>query len=122
MSVPTTQTPAEPWTDARNRLALETYADRLARHRDRLADDLDAAHLRIRWQAYERQACRQLTQQQVRVLTDAGVIVSSPDELDDRRLVQRRREQLAALSDLQRLVERAIEAHLPSGERSEGRA
>ena len=39
-----------------DRLDLELYADRLARHADRLADEIAAARLRLSWQLIEHDA------------------------------------------------------------------
>ncbi len=39
-----------------DRLDLELYADRLARHADRLADEISAARLRLSWQLIEHDA------------------------------------------------------------------
>ena len=89
-------------------LALEAYADRLDRARRRLEDDRQAAAQRIAWRRHERQARRQLAAGEIRALTDAGVLAPHPDDLDDHRVLQRRSEQLAALTNLQRLTAEAI--------------
>ena len=95
--------------DVRDALALEAYADRLERHRRRLADDLDAARLRTRWHEHERAARRQLTPEHLRALTDAGVLAPNANDLDERRTIERRRSQLAAIAELQSLTHAALD-------------
>jgi hypothetical protein len=88
-----------------DRLDLELYADRLTRHADRLADDLAAARLRVRWSAFERAAGVRLDPEDAARLTAAGVLLGPASEADDRSLMLRRRAELAALERLQGLVE-----------------
>jgi hypothetical protein len=50
------------------RLELELYADRLARHAERLRDDIDGARLRIAWSGIEAVARAELGARDVAVL------------------------------------------------------
>jgi hypothetical protein len=90
-----------------DRLDLELYADRLARHSDRLSDDLEAARLRMSWAVLERDAREALGARRVALLEAVGVI-ASPTADDDAALVARRRQQLGALEALQAHVELRI--------------
>jgi hypothetical protein len=91
-----------------DRLDLELYADRLARHSDRLSDDLEAARLRISWSALEREARLALGARQAALLEAVGVIADGTASDDDAALVARRRQQLGALEALQAHVEMRI--------------
>jgi hypothetical protein len=93
-----------------DRLDLELYADRLARHADRLSDDLEAARLRRSWAALEREARVALGARQVSLLEAVGVIADASAGGDDAALVARRRQQLGALEALQSHVEMRIAA------------
>jgi hypothetical protein len=93
-----------------DRLDLELYADRLARHADRLHDELEAARLRLAWSSLERTARAELEGREVALLEAVGVLTPATCG-DDRALVERRRGQLAALSRLQAYVERRIDEH-----------
>jgi hypothetical protein len=91
-----------------DRLDLELYADRLARHSDRLSDDLEAARLRLAWSALEREARLALGARQSALLEAVGVIAAGSGQEDDAALVARRRQQLGALEALQSHVEMRI--------------
>ena len=75
------------------RIELELYADRLARHAERLRDDVDGARLRLVWEELEG-----------RVRAELG----ARDAAGERRLLERRLRQLQALERLQSLVEREL--------------
>ncbi|HEY1480132.1 MAG TPA: hypothetical protein VGF46_08890 [Gaiellales bacterium] len=90
-----------------DRLDLELYADRLARHSDRLSDDLEAARLRISWGELEREARVALGARRASLLEAVGVIADGSSD-DDAALVARRRQQLGALEALQAHVEMRI--------------
>jgi hypothetical protein len=91
-----------------DRLDLELYADRLARHSDRLSDDLEAARLRISWGELEREARVALGARRASLLEAVGVIAEDGSSDDDAALVARRRQQLGALEALQSHVEMRI--------------
>jgi hypothetical protein len=89
-----------------DRLDLELYADRLAGHAERIADDIAAARLRLSWAAFETQARTRLPAADGRMLEAIGVLGPLPGTAEeDRRLVDRRRGQLEALGRLQALAE-----------------
>ena len=91
-----------------DRLDLELYADRLARHADRLSDEISAARLRLSWQLIERDARMELAVDETARLEAVGVL-GAPDGSDqDGRLIERRHDQLAAISRLQEIVERKL--------------
>jgi hypothetical protein len=91
-----------------DRLDLELYADRLTRHASRLADEVAAARLRLCWQRLEREAQNELGATAWMQLETLG-IVSGCINADDQQLLTRRRDQLAALAQLQELVEQRIQ-------------
>jgi hypothetical protein len=94
---------------AMDRLDLELYADRLAQHAERIADDIAAARLRLSWSAFEAQARTRLAAADGRVLEAIGVLGPLPGTAEeDRRLVERRRGQLEALARLQVLAEEQL--------------
>ena len=89
------------------RLELELYADRLARHAERLRDDIDGARLRIAWGGIEAVARAELGSRDVAVLEALGALVR-PDAAAERRLLERRIRQLECVERLQALVEREL--------------
>jgi hypothetical protein len=91
-----------------DRLDLELYADRLARHASRLADELAAARLRLTWAELERAAREELGAGRSLLLESLGVLAQIDASGADEALLARRREQLEALAALQVYVERAI--------------
>jgi hypothetical protein len=91
-----------------DRLDLELYADRLARHSDRLSDDLEAARLRMAWAMLERDARAALGPRRAALLEAVGVIADEETGAGDAALVARRRQQLGALEALQAHVEMRI--------------
>jgi hypothetical protein len=93
-----------------DRLDLELYADRLARHAARLSDDLEAARLRIAWSVLERDARAALGARRASLLEAVGVLADDVTSSDDAALVARRRQQLGALEALQSHVEMRIAA------------
>jgi hypothetical protein len=92
-----------------DRLELELYADRLARHAERLRDDVDGARLRIAWSGIETVARAELGARDVAVLEALGALVQ-PDAAAERRLLERRLRQLECLERLQAIVEQQLEA------------
>jgi hypothetical protein len=92
-----------------DRLDLELYADRLARHASRLADELAAARLRLTWAELERAARAELGAGRSQLLEALGVLAQDDTGGADAALLARRREQLEALAALQVYVERRIE-------------
>jgi hypothetical protein len=93
-----------------DRLDLELYADRLARHASRLADELAAARLRLTWAELERTARTELGAGRSLLLESLGVLAPADSSGADEALLARRREQLEALAALQVYVERSISA------------
>ena len=87
------------------RLELELYADRLARHAERLRDDIDGARLRMAWAGIEAVARAELGASDVAVLEALGALVQA-DAAAERRLLERRIRQLECVERLQALVER----------------
>jgi hypothetical protein len=90
-----------------DRLDLELYADRLARHAGRLADDVEAARLRAAWAELEDEARAALGARRSALLEAVGVLAADPVR-DDAELMARRVLQLEALEELQALVEARI--------------
>ena len=91
-----------------DRLDLELYADRLARHADRLSDDLEAARLRMSWAVLEQDARAALGARRTALLEAVGVMADDGTSDDDAALIARRRQQLGALEALQAHVEMRI--------------
>jgi len=91
------------------RIELELYADRLARHAERLRDDVEGGRMRIEWARLERRAREELGQRDSAVLEALGVLGADDDQAE-RRLIDRRLRQLRAVERLQALVEREIES------------
>jgi hypothetical protein len=92
-----------------DRLDLELYADRVARHAARLADDLAAARLRLAWVELEAGARAELPAGDALVLEAIGVLGAGGQD-DDEALIARRQRQLEALGRLQAIVEERLEA------------
>ena len=90
-----------------DRLELELYADRLARHADRLADELAAARLRRSWAALEDAARTRLAPGDTLLLESVGVLAGRSGT-DDEGVIARRAGQLAALGRLQAFVEEEL--------------
>ena len=88
--------------------STSSYADRLARHASRLADELAAARLRLTWAALEREARAELGAGRSLLLESLGVLAPEDGRGADEALLARRREQLEALAALQVHVERRI--------------
>ena len=95
--------------DVRDVLALESYADRLTRHRHQLEDDLQAARQRIAWHRHERGVRRALAPGEIRTLTAAGILAAEPGDHAERSTIERRADQLAALAHLEQLTRDAID-------------
>jgi hypothetical protein len=91
-----------------SRIELELYADRLARHSERIRDDVDGARLRLAWAALEQRVRPGLGARDAAVLDALGVLVTV-DDAAERRLLERRLAQLGALERLQALVERELD-------------
>jgi hypothetical protein len=96
-----------------SRVELELYADRVARHAERLRDDVDGARLRLAWSAIEERVRAELGAHDAAVLEALGVLVAL-DAAAERRLLERRLRQLRALERLQALVERELAEARPS--------
>lgn len=103
------------------RARLDDQRLRLERHHARLVDDLDAAHLRIQWTERERHARLAMNTADARALEDVGILAAHTDELEDRRLITRRRIQPAALAALQTLTTEALRNARPPADEPEGR-
>ncbi len=95
--------------DGMSRIELELYADRVARHAERLRDDVDGARLRLAWAAIEGRVRTELGAHDAAVLEALGVLVAV-DAAGERRLLERRLRQLRALERLQALVEQELAA------------
>ena len=93
-----------------DRLDLELYADRLARHADRLADEIAAARLRLAWCELERDARARMGTSRSAVLEAVGVLAAPAEPGGDARLIERRESQLGALGELAAYVEERIVA------------
>jgi hypothetical protein len=91
------------------RIDLELYAERLARHAERLRDDLEGARMRVAWSQLEAGALADLGARDRATLEALGVLCGA-DEAAERRLMDRRVAQLRAVERLQAVVEREIEA------------
>ncbi|HMG99263.1 MAG TPA: hypothetical protein VK546_10105 [Gaiellales bacterium] len=74
-----------------DRLDLELYADRLARHASRLADELAAARLRLTWAELERDARVELGAGRSLLLESLGVLAQVDASGADEALLARRR-------------------------------
>lgn len=92
------------------RIDLELYADRLARHADRLLDDIRAARVRLAWNRLEARARQRLPGADCRALEAVGVLADGPPTGDDEEVIRRREEQLEALGRLQAFVEEELAA------------
>lgn len=92
-----------------SRIELELYADRLARHAERLRDDVDGARLRLAWAELEGRVRPEVGARDAAVLEALGVLVAV-DPAAERRLLERRLRQLRALERLQAIVERELAA------------
>jgi hypothetical protein len=92
-----------------DRLDLELYADRVARHAERLADELAAARLRLAWARFEAEARPELAPGDVLVLEAIGALESRMTA-EDEALISRRQRQLEALGRLQAIVEERLAA------------
>jgi hypothetical protein len=91
------------------RIQIELYADRLARHAERLRDDIDGARMRIAWARFELAARARLGDAELAALEAVGALVGA-DEEAERRLMRRRLRQLEAVERLQSLVEEELSA------------
>ena len=91
------------------REAVEEYARRLACHRERIADDLDSARLRLAWRAFERGARRALGANDACTLRTIGVL--GDDDANDPHLIARRTEQLAAVDRLIAYTAAVLDRH-----------
>jgi hypothetical protein len=94
-----------------DRIELELYADRLARHAERLRDDLEGGRMRLAWLQLERLARDELGARDAAMLEALGVL-SGSDEAAERRLIERRLRQLEVVERFQALVERELEASM----------
>jgi hypothetical protein len=99
--------------DGMSRIELELYADRVARHAERLRDDVDGARLRLAWAAIEGRVRTELGAHDAAVLEALGVLVAV-DAAGERRLLERRLRQLRALERLQALLEQELAAARPA--------
>ena len=86
---------------------MELYADRVARHADRLNDDVASARLRLAWSGFEADARRRLGADDALLLESVGVIGAGATAEDEAFLTRRGR-QLTAVRRLQALVEETL--------------
>ncbi len=93
-----------------DRLDLELYADRLARHADRLADDVAAARLRLSFAEIEHQARLVLGATDTATLEAIGVMAEPPGRESGADMVTRRRHQLEAVGRFQCYIEERLVA------------
>ena len=83
------------------RIELELYADRLARHAERLRDDVDGARLRLAWAELEGRVRAELGARDAAVLEALGVLVAV-DAAARAAAARARLRQLRALSGCRR--------------------
>ncbi len=88
-----------------DRLDIELYAERLARHAERAADDLADARLREAWWQLEQDVRGGLTAGDAARLEGLGLLISPPAAAVVARSVAERTRDLAAIHRLQTLVE-----------------
>ncbi len=88
-----------------DRLDLELYAERLARHVERAADDLADARLRCAWAELERDVEQVLDPRDIDRLRALGVVLDRAVAEAAARSVRERAEDLAAMQRLQAVVE-----------------
>ena len=89
-----------------DRLDVELYAERLARHVERAADDLADARLRAAWCELEQRVRVALTPADAARLERLGILLAAGAGEAHARAVRERVADLAALHLLQALVER----------------
>lgn len=94
------------------RIELELYAERIARHAERLRDEIEGARIHVSWSRFEHGARERLGVRDSAMLDGLGVFVGL-DEEAERRLIERRLRQLRAVERLQSLVEQEIESLAP---------
>ena len=90
-----------------DRLDLELYLDRLARHEDRLCDEIAAARMRLVWARLERDCADELTNAERAFLEAVGVIATH-EQGDETTLIARRARQIEAIRHLRSLVEERL--------------
>ena len=90
-----------------DRLDVELYAERLARHAERAADDLADARLRQAWCDLERELREGLAAADVARLEAIGLLLPPSAAAASDRAVQERARDLAAIHRLQAAVERS---------------
>ena len=88
------------------RIELELYADRLARHAERLRDDVEGSRMRIEWCGLESGPGASGARDSA--VLDALGVFGAEDAAAERRLVERRLRQLRVVERFQALVEREI--------------
>src|SRR5438046_2612311 len=96
-----------------SRIELELYADRLARHAERLRDDVDGARMRIAWAGLEESVRAGLGARDAAMLEALGALVGV-DAAAERRMLERRLRQLRTLERLQALVENELTKTQPN--------
>ena len=103
-----------------DRLDIELYAERLARHAERTADDLADARLRAAWWELEQDARSCLVAADVARLEGLGLLIPAPAAAAVERGVAERARDLAAIHRLQAIVERqrAAARQVVTGERA----
>ncbi|MSO47333.1 MAG: hypothetical protein EXQ67_04510 [Thermoleophilia bacterium] len=89
-----------------DRLDIELYAERLARHAQRAADELADARLREAWWELESAARLSLSPSDAERLEALGLLLAPPTASSIRRGVGERVADLAAIHGLQVIVER----------------
>jgi hypothetical protein len=90
-----------------DRLDVELYAERLARHAERAADDLADARLRQAWCDLERELREGLAAADVARLEGIGLLMPAASAAAVDRAVQERTRDLEAIHRLQAAVERS---------------
>jgi len=98
-----------------DRLDIELYAERLARHAERTADDLADARLREAWWELEQEVRGSLTAADVARLEGLGLLIPPPVAAAIGRSVEERARDLAAIHRLQALIERQRAAARQAG-------
>ena len=89
-----------------DRLDVELYAERLARHAERAADDLADTRLRAAWCELERDLRRGLDEADAARLEGLGLLLPPPAADAVARAVAERTRDLQAIQRLQAAVER----------------
>lgn len=92
------------------RLDLELYADRLARHAERLADEFTKQRLIAAWSDLEQDVRGELTDDQISDLVHMGVIGELDHSNGSRAIMETIRGRMESLAAIQSAVERRLAA------------